>query len=111
MTIAICFKYDRMGRGDDELGRLLLRNFIKCLRETSPLPDRMLFLNGGVRLSTEGSPVIDDLLELSGRGVEMLTCGTCLDFFDLRERLRVGRATTMREMAQTMIDADRLIEP
>jgi selenium metabolism protein YedF len=111
MKIAICFKYERMGRGDDELGRLLLRNYIKVLPETSPLPHRMLFLNGGVRLSTEGSPVIDELLGLSARGVEMLTCGTCLDFFELRDKLRVGRATTMREIASTMLGADRLIEP
>ena len=80
---------DRLGDGPDELGRLLMKNFIITLLDVEKVPDRILFLNTGVFLTTEGSEVLEALESLGNRGVEVLSCGVCLDFFN-RKRAKTG---------------------
>jgi len=84
---------------------------LKTLLELDTKPNRLLLVNSGVQLATEGSKVLDTLMALSERGVEVLSCGTCLDFFGLKGKLKVGVVSNMYEIIQSMVEADRLIRP
>lgn len=100
---------DRLGDGPEELGRLLMKNFIITLLDQESLPDRMMFLNSGVLLTTEGSEVLQALEHLGNRGVEVLSCGVCLDFFHCKEKLAAGTVTNMFTTAEAMLTAGSVI--
>jgi len=100
---------DRLGEGADELGRLLMKNFIITLLDLERLPDRMLFLNSGVLLTTQGSEVLEALEALGNRGVEILSCGICLDFYHKKDRLKAGAATNMFTTAESLMEAGSVI--
>jgi len=100
---------DRLGDGPEELGRLLMRNFIMTLLELGELPDRMLFINTGVLLTAAGSEVIDALEALGNRGVEVLSCGICLDFFKKKESLAAGGVTNMFSIAESLLGARSVV--
>lgn len=100
-----------MGVGDEQLGRVLMRAFIKTLKELNPLPERLIFVNSGVRLTTPGSELLADLRELEGRGVRITSCGTCLDYYHLQDSLQVGTVTNMHEIATSLVAADRVLKP
>lgn len=100
---------DRLGDGPEELGRLLMKNFIFTLLESSNMPSRMLFLNSGVRLTTEGSEVIEALDKLAGMGVEIFSCGLCLDYFGIKDKLRSGATTNMLAMVEVLLSTARVI--
>jgi len=100
---------DRLGNGDDELGRLLMKNFIITLLDLERLPDRMLFLNSGVLLTTEGSEVLEALETLGNRGVEILSCGVCLDFYHMKDHLKAGAVTNMLTTAESLMEAESVI--
>lgn len=100
---------DRLGDGPEELGRLLMKNFIFTLLESAVLPSRMMFLNSGVRLTTEGSDVLEALDKLAGMGVEILSCGLCLDFLGLKEKLRSGATTNMLTTVESILSTARVI--
>ena len=100
-----------MGSGDDELGALLLRSFLKTQTELERRPDAVLFYNDGVKLCCEGSYLLDDLRGLEAAGVEIIACGTCLNFFELADQLRVGRVTDMLEIAGRLADAGSIVRP
>ena len=101
---------DRFGDGPEELGRLLMKNFIHSLLETGELPSRMLFLNSGVFLTCEGSDVLEALGKLHGMGVEIFSCGLCLDFFKIKEKLRAGATTNMLAIAEYLLSADLVVK-
>lgn len=96
---------DSLGGGSEELGRLLMKNFIITLLDMERLPDRMLFLNSGVLLTTEGSEVLEALDALGNRGVEILSCGVCLDFYHKKEQLKAGTVTNMFTIAESLMEA------
>jgi len=100
---------DCFGKGPEEFGSLLMKNFIHSLLETSIKPSRMIFLNSGIFLTTEGSDVLESLDKLCGQGVEILSCGLCLDFFGRKDKLRVGSTTNMLVIAEELIGAERVI--
>ncbi|MRR59099.1 MAG: sulfurtransferase-like selenium metabolism protein YedF [Deltaproteobacteria bacterium] len=100
---------DRLGDGADDLGRLLMKNFIITLLDLERLPDRMLFLNSGVLLTTEGSEVLEALDDLGNRGVEILSCGVCLDFYHKKEQLKAGTVTNMFTIAESLMNAGSVI--
>lgn len=100
-----------MGAGDDELGALLLRSFLKTQLQLERPPDAVLFYNAGVRLCCEGSVLLDDLRALEAAGVEVIACGTCLNFFGLADRLEVGRVTDMLEIATRLAEAGSTVRP
>jgi len=100
---------DTLGRGKEELGGILMRSFFHTLGEVEPLPDTIVFLNSGVRLAAEGSPLLEDLAALVDRGVQVLSCGTCLDYLGLKETLRVGEITNMYAIAETLLGAGRVV--
>lgn len=94
---------DRLGEGAEELGKLLMKNFIITLLDLDVVPDRMLFVNGGIFLTTEGSEVLEALEKLGNRGVEVLSCGVCLDFYHRKDKLRAGAVTNMFTIAEGLL--------
>jgi len=108
---AIAIKNDRMGFGSDELGQILIKAFVNTIGEVSPLPAAVVFYNNGIHLAVEGSPVIDSLEELQSRGVEILVCGTCLDYYGKKEQLRAGTVSNMYDILETLTTAAHVIVP
>ena len=102
---------DRMGSGNDELGKVLIKGFIYAVTQLDKLPKTMLFYNGGATLTCEGSDSLEDLKSLEAQGVNIMTCGTCLDYYGIKEKLAVGSVTNMYVIAETMAGADKIIRP
>lgn len=100
-----------MGKGDVELGRILMKGFIYTLSEMEELPKTILFYNEGVKLAIEGAESLQDLKSLEERGVEILSCGTCLNFYGITEKLRVGSVTNMYTILEKQMKATRVIKP
>lgn len=100
-----------MGEGDPELGKILIKGFLYALTQLDTLPKTMLFYNGGAHLTCEESASLEDLESLESRGVQILTCGTCLNHYGLTHRLKVGGVTNMYVIAETMAGASRIIRP
>ena len=100
-----------MGSGDDELGALLLRSFLKTQAQLDRKPEAILFYNDAVKLCCEGSLLLEDLRALESAGIEIIACGTCLNFFELDDQLRVGRVTDMLEIASRLADAGSIVRP
>lgn len=100
-----------MGEGEAELGNILMKGFIYALTQLETLPSTVLLYNKGAYLSCEGSPVLEDLQILSEAGVEILTCGTCLNYYGLGEILKVGSVANMYMIVETQAKADLIIEP
>ena len=100
-----------MGKGDVELGRILMKGFIYTLSEIEELPKTILFYNEGVKLAIEGAESLQDLKSLEERGVEILSCGTCLNFYGITEKLRVGSVTNMYTILERQMKATRVIKP
>lgn len=101
---------DHLGNGPEELGALLMKNFINTLLEAAEIPDRMFFMNRGVLLTTEGSDVLEALEKLTGMGVEIFSCGLCLDFFNLKTKLRAGASTNMLTTVDSLLAAAQVIK-
>lgn len=100
-----------MGSGDDTLGRTLMKAFLYALSQQETLPETILFYNGGAMLTTEGSASIEDLKSMEAQGVEILTCGTCLDFYGRKDKLLVGGVTNMYQIVETLTRAELVIRP
>lgn len=97
------------GRGSQELGAILMKSFLFTLLESDELPSTMLFVNSGVQLTCEDSAVLEHLMEIQNRGVEILSCGTCLDYYKLKEKLCIGQVTNMYTILEKMNRADKVI--
>jgi selenium metabolism protein YedF len=100
---------DRIGFGDDDLGLKLMISFIGTLKEMDPDLWRLVLVTNGVKLTIDGSEVLQDLKELEDRGIMILVCGTCLDHFNLLEKKRVGETTNMLDIVTSMQLADKVI--
>lgn len=102
---------DKMGEGDPELGQILIKGFIYSLTQLEKLPDTVLFYNKGAFLTCEDSPVLEDLRTLEKEGTKICTCGTCLDFYKMKEKLAVGNIVNMYVIVETQSKADLIIKP
>lgn len=100
-----------MGSGDEALGKILMKGFVYALAGQDILPDTVLLYNSGAFLSCEGSDSVEDLRTLEAQGVEILTCGTCLNHYGLTDKLQVGGVTNMYEITERMTGAVRLVRP
>lgn len=107
----IVISSDRMGAGNDELGKVLIKGFIFAVTQLDRLPKSMVFYNGGATLTAEGSDSLEDLKLLEGQGVEIVTCGTCLDYYGLKDKLVVGTVTNMYSIVETLARAGKVIQP
>lgn len=93
---------DKLGNGDDELGVALMKSYLFALSEAEVIPDNLLFLNGGVKLVVEGALTLDSIKRLKERGVNIQSCGLCLDFYGLKENIAVGEITNMYAIIEMM---------
>ena len=107
----VVLRSGKMGEGSDELGTALMKSFIYALTELEELPETILLYNGGAYLSCEGSDSLEDLKSLEAQGVEIMTCGTCLNYYGIADRLAVGSVTNMYAIAEKMAEADTIICP
>jgi selenium metabolism protein YedF len=108
---AVCFTSDVMGRGNDELGRILMKAFINTIGDVAPLPGAMLFYNRGIFLALEESPVVDTLNALAKSGVKILVCGTCADYFRQKQNVAVGTISNMYDILEELTKAGKVIYP
>ena len=100
-----------MGTGEEKLGKALMKSFVFALTKQDTLPETILCYNTGAYLTTEGADTLEDLKLLESEGVTILTCGTCLDFYGLKEKLAVGGVTNMYEIVQRMESATTIVRP
>jgi selenium metabolism protein YedF len=107
----IAFNSDKMGEGDEVLGRLLILNFIKALRDLDKLPSKMVFYNNGVKLGSSDSPVFEHLREIGKMGVELLFCATCAKYYSLEEKIKIGTMSNMYDIARVMTAAGNTVRP
>ena len=102
---------DKMGRGNDELGAVLIKAFIHTVAGQAKKPNVMIFYNTGVKLTVQGSDVLEDLKQMESEGVQILVCGTCLNYFEIKDKLAVGIVSNMYDIVETMSSAGRLLAP
>ncbi|MCJ7789802.1 MAG: sulfurtransferase-like selenium metabolism protein YedF [Candidatus Atribacteria bacterium] len=102
----ILIQSEGLGRGDDQLGVMLMANFLRLLGESKEKPETLIFWNTGVRLVCEDSNVLGHLKRLEDQGVEILACTTCLEYFDLVDQLKVGKPTTMVKSIQSLLSSE-----
>ena len=100
-----------MGEPEKELGKILLKGFLFALSKKEDVPKKIIFYNGGARLTCEGSESLDDLRELEKSGAEITTCGTCLKFQNLEDKLKVGGVTNMYEITEALTGPYRVVKP
>ena len=100
-----------MGNGDDQLGATLMKGFIYAVSQQEELPSAMLFYNSGAKLTAEGAVTVEDLKILEAQGVEILTCGTCANFFGLEGKQAVGSITNMYVIVEKLTAASKVIRP
>ncbi len=105
----ILISSNTLGRGDDDLGNVLMRTFMHTLSESEIKPHKVIFMNSGVKLVVQGSELLDDLRALEKESVEVLACGTCLGHFGLKEAVEVGRVSNMYEITLTLMKATKVI--
>lgn len=100
-----------LGGGDEVLGSFLMKSFLKTLLEVETKPHRLILVNSGVQLAAEDSKALDSLQVLSEKNVEIVYCGTCVDFYNLKGKMKIGVVSNMYDIVQSMIEADCVIRP
>lgn len=100
---------DKLGKGSDDLGKILMKSFLYTLSETKPYPDFLIFLNSGVTLTTVGSDSLEDLKKIESVGVKIVSCGTCLDFFEVKSNLEVGSISNMYDIVEIIAESNKVI--
>ncbi len=109
--LVVVLSDNHMGRGDDVLGDILIRSFVHTLLQLKPLPDTVICYNSGVKLVVKDSAVLDDLQQLAKDGVDILVCGTCVNYFEIGDQVAAGHISNMYDIAETMAGAGRLLRP
>ena len=102
---------DKMGEGNDELGRVLIKGFLYTLTELENAPTTIIFYNGGALLTVEGSDSLEDLRKLEEKGTTIMTCGTCLNYYGLGDKLAIGEVSNMYSIVEKLSSASKLIRP
>jgi len=107
----IVIKNDKMGAGADELGVILIKGFINTIKAVSPLPQKIIFYNNGVKLTLKDSPVIESLKELEKKGIKILVCGTCTDYFNIKDKIGCGTISNMYDIVDSLIHSSLIVTP
>ena len=110
-SCTVVFSSDKMGEGDEELGKNLMKSFVFALSNVDTLPTAMVFYNRGAFLTSEDSPVLADLKNLEKAGVKIMTCGLCADYYKIKEKLGVGVISNMYEIVETQMESQKIIKP
>jgi selenium metabolism protein YedF len=106
---AIFINKDRIGHGSDELGINLMKAFVAMIKDITVQPKSICFMNSGVKLTIIGAETLPYLQELEKKGIEMLVCGTCLSYFNLKEQIGVGRISNMYDISETMLQSSKVV--
>jgi selenium metabolism protein YedF len=109
MEKVLVIKGDKMGEGDEELGARLMANFLSKLMDAKLKPEMMVLYNSGVKLAARGSPVLESLHSLENLGVEIICCGTCVNFYGLADQIEAGRITNMPEIVRVLTQAEATV--
>jgi len=107
--LVIIIGSNKMGEGDEELGKILIKSYFYALTEQEILPKTIIFINSGVYLTTEKSSVLKYISELFEKGVEIVSCGTCLEFYDVKDKIGVGNISNMYTIVEIMNEAKKTI--
>ncbi|MBN1655647.1 MAG: sulfurtransferase-like selenium metabolism protein YedF [Deltaproteobacteria bacterium] len=110
-NLVVYVSSEGMGRGDDELGAVLMEAFLDTLSQFKGDLSHAIFVNAGAKLAVEGSPVLEQIRQLEQLGVQVLVCGTCLNHFGIRDKLAVGSVSNMYAIIETLSKAERIIKP
>ena len=102
-------KTDQLGTGEESLGKLLMKGFLFALTELPVPPKRLIFLNSGVKLAVQGSNTLSDLRHLAAKGTKLCACGTCLNFYELTEKLAVGEIVDMMAIVRFLSEDPQVI--
>ena len=108
-SIAVQITTDGMGQGSPELKKILIKNYLKITNKENYLPAFMIFYSDGVKLLCEGSPVLDDLIELDEKGVTLIACKTCLSNLQLLKKIKIGIVSTMIDIVDIQYSVDKVI--
>lgn len=108
-NIVVVIDSDEMGKGDEELGKILVKGFIYSLTEMETLPKTVILYNKGVLLATVNENTIEDLKKLESMGVEVISCGTCANYYHVQDKLQVGSLTNMYTIVDRQFKATKLI--
>jgi selenium metabolism protein YedF len=107
----ICLKSLTMGEGNTELGEILLKAFISTIKEVSPLPETIIFYNSAVKLTENNSSIISELSKLADKGVKLIICGTCAEYYGLTDKIKIGIISNMYEILEILNKSDKIIYP
>jgi selenium metabolism protein YedF len=107
--LAVVISRDTLGDGPEELGKILIKSFIYSLTELEEPPVFVAFINSGAKLAAEGANTIEDLKALEAKGTEVLTCGTCANYYGLQDKLAAGAITNMQRIVEGMASAGKVI--
>lgn len=107
--LAIVVGSDTMGKGSEELGKILIKGFLYSLTELPVPPKHVIFLNSGAYLTSDGANTIDDLKKLEDKGTEIVTCGTCINYYELQDKLAVGKIVNMYEITERLAGSDSVV--
>lgn len=110
-NIVVSIGSDKMGEGEDELGKILIKGFIYALTEAETLPKTVLLYNKGVLLASTFEDTVKDLKVLEERGIEILSCGTCANFYHVQDQIKVGTLTNMYTILERQMKAAKVIKP
>jgi selenium metabolism protein YedF len=105
MGKVVVINSDKMGQGDEELRERLIANFLSKQIDAQSKPQMLVFYNSGERLAAKGSPVLESLQSLENLGIEIICCGTCVNYYGLTDRIEAGRVTNMPEIVKILIEA------
>lgn len=108
-SLTVAIGADVMGQGEEELGKILIKGYIFALSEAEVVPKDLIFFNSGVKLTVEGSNVIDSLKNLEEKGCKIQVCGTCLDFYNVKDKILIGEISNMYSIVETMNSAGKVI--
>ncbi|MFQ6032268.1 MAG: sulfurtransferase-like selenium metabolism protein YedF [Candidatus Zixiibacteriota bacterium] len=109
MDKVIAINSDKMGQGDGKLGGRLMGNFLKTLLDAEKKPQMLVLYNSGVKLAAKGSPLLETLQSLENLGVEIICCGTCVNFYGLADLIQAGRVSNMKEIVKVLTQAENVI--
>jgi selenium metabolism protein YedF len=108
--VVVFITTDKLGEGDERLGMILMKAFLNTLHDSEPKPEKVIFINNGVKLNTEDSEVLDSLEALTEDGVQIVTCGTCLSYYGILDQLKFGIAGNMYDIVNSLLEADKIIK-
>ena len=107
----VCVKTGKLGDGDDELGDILMKGFFNTLPNVDQLPTSVIFVNGGIFLTLKESPILEALKSLKEKGVEILVCGTCLEYYKKLDDIEVGQVSNMLDILERVTGAGKILNP